>query len=107
MPPVTEKLTTTLEGREALEGMIFIIIGRVILVSSSSTTSPGIACKNLTSIAEDIKQGCVNVENRWNYIILSKDLYMKLGLPSPMPSSVSYLRVLVVCISDDFYKRLL
>ena len=64
VPPVTEKLTTTSEGREALGGMVFSIIGRIIPVSSSFTTTPGIACKNLNSIAETIKHGCMNVENR-------------------------------------------
>ena len=64
VPPVTEKLTTTSEGREVLGGMVFIIMGRVILASASFTTFPGIACKNKSSIAEAIKQRCVNVENR-------------------------------------------
>ena len=63
VPPVTAKLTTTSEGREVPEGMVFIIMGRVIL-ASSSFTFPGIACKNKSSIAEAIKQRCVNVENR-------------------------------------------
>ena len=30
VPPATEKLTTTSEGREALEGMMFTIMGRII-----------------------------------------------------------------------------
>ena len=64
VPAVAEKLTTTSEGRRALGGMVFIIMGRVILASSSFTTSPGIARKNISSIAEAIKQRCVNVENR-------------------------------------------
>ena len=71
MPPATERLTTTPEGREAFEGMVFIIMGRIISPSSSFTTSPGIACKNLSSIAEAIKQGCINVE---------KDSYITRGM---------------------------
>ena len=65
VPPVTEKLTTTSKGREARGGMMFTIIGRVILPTSASfTTSPGVACKNTSSIAEAIQYWCVHVENR-------------------------------------------
>ena len=68
MPPATERLKTTSEGREEFEGMVFIIMGRIISPSSSFTTSP---CKNLSSIAEAIKQACTNVE---------KDSYITRGM---------------------------
>ena len=74
VPPVTEKLTTTSEGREALEGMMFIIMGRVIS-TSSPTTSPGNGRKNIKSIVEAIKQECVDDQKRYSYVILSKGLY--------------------------------
>ena len=54
VPPVTEKLTTTSKGREAPEGMMFIIIGRVISTSASFTTSSGNACKNIKEIPATI-----------------------------------------------------
>ena len=72
VPPVTEKLTTTSEGREALEGMMFTIMGRIISTTSSSTTFPGKGCKNAKSIAT-IDHGCVCAENRSSYMILLKN----------------------------------
>ena len=85
VPPVTEKLTTTSKGREALEGTMFTIIGRVIS-TSSPTTSPGNGCKNMKSIAETIEQECVDDQKRYRYIIPSKGLYINLKLPSTMPT---------------------
>ena len=66
VPPVTEKLTGTSKGREARGGMMFTIIDRVILPTSASFTSPGVACKNISSKAEAIQHWCVHVENRWS-----------------------------------------
>ena len=63
VPPVTEKLSTTSKGREALEGTMFTIIGRVIS-TSSPTTFPGNGCKNMKSIAETIEQECVDDQKR-------------------------------------------
>ena len=51
VPPVTEKLTTTSEGREASEGMIFTIMGRIISTTSSCTAYPGNGCMNIKSTA--------------------------------------------------------
>ena len=64
VPPVTENLTTTSWGREALGGMIFIMMVRIIPTSASSTTSPGNGCKNIKSTAEAINHGCVDAESR-------------------------------------------
>ena len=61
VPPTTEMLTTTSDGREAVDGMVFIIMGRIISASPSFTASPGCACKKLSSIAAAIKQRCINV----------------------------------------------
>ena len=63
VPPVTEKLTTTSKGREALEGMMFTIMGRIIS-TSSFTTSPGNGCENIKSTVKSINHGCVDAENR-------------------------------------------
>ena len=72
VPPVTEKLTTTSEGRGASEGMKFTIMGRIISTTSSSTTLPGNGCKNAKSIAT-INHECVCAENRSSYMILLKN----------------------------------
>ena len=61
VPPATEMFTTISDGRDVFDGMVFIIIGRIISPSSSFTTSPGSACKKLSSTAGAIKQGCINV----------------------------------------------
>ena len=64
VPPVTEKLTTTSKGREALGGTVFIIVRkRIIPTSASFTTSPGSGCRNINSIAATINHGCVDTEN--------------------------------------------
>ena len=63
VPSVTEKLTTTSEGREALEGTMFTIMGRITSTTSSSTAYPGNGRKNVKSIAT-INHGYVYAENR-------------------------------------------
>ena len=63
VPPVAENLTTTSEGREALEGMMFTIMGRITSPTSSSTAYPGNGRKNVKSIAT-INHGYVYAENR-------------------------------------------
>ena len=74
VPPVTENLTTTSEGREASEGMMFTIMRRITSTTSSSTAYPGNGCKNVKSIAT-INHGFVDAENRPSYMILLKNAY--------------------------------
>ena len=75
VPSVTEKLTTTSEGRVVLEGVMFNIMGRITSTTSSSTTFPGNGCKNVKSIAT-VNHGFVDAENRPSYMILLKNVYM-------------------------------
>ena len=75
VPPVTENLTTTSEGREVSEGMMFTIMGRITSTTSSSTAHPGNGCKNVKSIAT-IYHGFVDAENRPSYMILLRNVYM-------------------------------
>ena len=58
VPPVTEKLTTTSKGREAPEGTMSTIMGRIISTSASSTIFPGRGCKNIKEIAATIVCEC-------------------------------------------------